>query len=187
MRKINRKRSSCFFAIHTCTPSKTSTPNPLLALKQMWMTAPLSKLCLHHLLPHPKAWCYHSNPLTTGNCLRQKGRKCKRGWGQWRRRVGCLTQRRLECKELIRLRVLPQTKGQASRQRLVGVRTGGGVGFPLPSGPFVWGRGVGEEGGIPWPLWVPKTPTRPPSSKCNSSRQTLSNSVNTIQGPSKTY
>ncbi len=81
MRKINRKRSSCFFAIHTCTPSKTSTPNAFLALKQMWMTAPLSKLCLHHLLPHPKAWCYHSNPLTTGNCLRQKGRKCKRGWG----------------------------------------------------------------------------------------------------------
>ena len=41
----------------------------------------------------------------------------------WRRgrglRFGCLTQKRLECKELIHSGVsLPQTKGQASRQRL---------------------------------------------------------------------
>ncbi len=54
-----------------------------------------------------------------------------------------------------------------------GGKQGGGVGFPLPSGPFVWGRVVGEEGATPWPLWVPKTPTRPPSSTRYSSRQTL--------------
>ena len=65
-------------------------------------------------------------------------------WGR-SLRFGCLTQKRLECKELIRLGVsLPQTKGQASRQRLregeQRVRDEGGWWFSYHLELLFWGR-----------------------------------------------
>lgn len=59
----------------------------------------------------------------TENHQRGAEERAARAGPGWRRgqalRFGCLTQRRMECKELIHSGVsLPQTKGQASRQRL---------------------------------------------------------------------
>lgn len=148
----------------------------------MWVTDPLPPACLqpcpspdrqHHLLELPLR---RPTPSHASHALQEAANEAKpegggqRGRGQgWLPRsglfrFGCLTQKRLVCKELIRSQaggggrvecdcvsvcvlvcvcawvseggvLLPQTKGQASRQRLM--EWGGLVAF-LPSGAFVF-------------------------------------------------
>lgn len=123
---------------------------------------------------------------------RQEGRKPQEGAEEgttgvglgWRRgrglRFGCLTQKRLECKELIHSGVsLPQTKGQASRQRLREgerrVRDEGGWWLSYHLELLFWGRLEVGGGGVCWvevdrglppppPAADPRTP--PPASEC---------------------
>lgn len=113
---------------------------------------------------------------------RTAGAGAGRGWlrGQGLR-FGCLTQRGMECKELIRSGVsLPQTKGQASRQRLREgerrVREGERWGREGETAAFptIWsfcfeGGWRFRGGGACWVAqrWTEDTPPPPPPPPCS--------------------
>ncbi len=143
MCKINRKRASFFFFLRS-TPApqlKPPPPTPCLPYNRCgWL--PLSpNFASTPFCPTPEPGATIQTPLQQETALDRREENAKGGWGAVEKEIWLFNTKTTGMQGVNPFEGSSANKGQASRQRLVGICTGGRGWLSLTIWPFCLGEG----------------------------------------------